>query len=211
MLNCFCALTHRLFPVILLFDWIFQSLIRSEAQSFCFQYHHDPSSKSRRMSSLSNKQRWSNILFGYSTESSFNKYSNSTLKKVSSCSRKKLYPFEEARRLARGHGFSSVDEFFAYDCPGVYQVPKNSPDLYPSQWISWEDFLGLPLDFKTASEKVKSFNWKSKQEYMSRLTPDARGKKAGIDDESHWIYQLPYQPDLYYKEHWISWEHFLGL
>ena len=127
-----------------------------------------------------------------------------------SSSKKKLYPFEEARRLARGHGFSSVEEFLAYDCPGVYQVPKNSPELYPTEWTCWDDFLGVALDFETACIHVSSLGWKSKEEYMNHVTTDARGKKAGIEDESHWIYRLPYRPDLYYQESWKSWDHFLG-
>lgn len=125
--------------------------------------------------------------------------------------KKKLYSFEEARRIARGHGFSSVEEFLAYDCPGVYQVPKNCPELYPQEWQSWEDFLGLALDFETACKHVSSLGWKSKEEYWRWMESDARGKKGGVEDESHWMYRLPYRPDLYYKDSWISWDQFLGL
>jgi hypothetical protein len=104
-----------------------------------------------------------------------------------------------------------VDEFLTYDCPGVYQVPKNAPVLYPSEWTTWEDFLGLTLDFETACSKVSSLGWKSKEEYRKHMETLENGKKAGFEDESHWVYRLPYQPDLYYQSQWISWEHFLGI
>jgi len=85
---------------------------------------------------------------------------------------KKIYSFQEARRLARGHGFSSKEEFLLYDCPGAYQLPKNPNDIYQEEekireasdedrearigrlpyrpdiyyqnsWLGWEDYLDI--------------------------------------------------------------------
>lgn len=39
---------------------------------------------------------------------------------------KRLYSFQEARRIARGHGFDSYEEFVEYTCPGAYQIPKDA-------------------------------------------------------------------------------------
>ena len=39
---------------------------------------------------------------------------------------KKLFTFEEARKIARGHGFDSQQEFVEYTCPGAYQIPKDA-------------------------------------------------------------------------------------
>lgn len=39
---------------------------------------------------------------------------------------KRLYSFQEARRIARGHGFDSYEEFMEYTCPGAYQIPKDA-------------------------------------------------------------------------------------
>ena len=39
---------------------------------------------------------------------------------------KRLYSFHEARRIARGHGFDTYQEFMEYSCPGAYQIPKDA-------------------------------------------------------------------------------------
>ncbi len=39
---------------------------------------------------------------------------------------KRLYSFHEARRIARGHGFDTLQEFMEYSCPGAYQIPKDA-------------------------------------------------------------------------------------
>ena len=40
--------------------------------------------------------------------------------------RRRLFSFAEARRMARGHGFDSREEFDEYSCPGAYQIPKDA-------------------------------------------------------------------------------------
>ena len=40
--------------------------------------------------------------------------------------RRRLFSFAEARRMARGHGFDSREEFHEYSCPGAYQIPKDA-------------------------------------------------------------------------------------
>jgi pyruvate/2-oxoglutarate dehydrogenase complex dihydrolipoamide acyltransferase (E2) component len=47
-------------------------------------------------------------------------------KSSSSRSRRRLFSFAEARRIARGHGFDSKEEFHEYSCPGAYQIPKDA-------------------------------------------------------------------------------------
>jgi len=40
--------------------------------------------------------------------------------------KRRLFSFAEARRMARGHGFDSREEFDEYSCPGAYQIPKDA-------------------------------------------------------------------------------------
>ena len=40
--------------------------------------------------------------------------------------RRGLFSFADARRMARGHGFDSREEFDEYSCPGAYQIPKDA-------------------------------------------------------------------------------------
>lgn len=60
---------------------------------------------------------------------------------------RKLYTFNEARKIARSMGFHSQDEFVDYECAGSYQLPKNVDELYATEWKGWGDFLGVPFYF----------------------------------------------------------------
>lgn len=54
----------------------------------------------------------------------------------------KLYPFQEARKIARGHGFSNKEEFIEYSCPGAYQLPKNPEEVWSDDWNGWVSIGG---------------------------------------------------------------------
>ena len=54
-----------------------------------------------------------------------------------------VHSFHEARRICRGHGFGSVEEFLEYECAGAYQVPKNANIIYQNEWKSWVSLLQL--------------------------------------------------------------------
>ena len=56
---------------------------------------------------------------------------------------KVVHSFHEARRIVRGHGFSSVEEFLEYECAGAYQVPKNANIIYQNEWKGWVSLLQL--------------------------------------------------------------------
>ena len=75
----------------------------------------------------------------------------STCNKTSSKKSRRLYNFEEARKIARGHGFTSKQEFLEYDCPGAYQIPKDADVVWSEDWRGWDDFLGVPLSFEEVS------------------------------------------------------------
>lgn len=132
--------------------------------------------------------------------------SSSQKPKTSVSSAKKnprLYPFEEARKIARGHGFESKQEFLDYDCAGAYQLPKKADEVWRDDWTSWEDFLGFPLDFEQGRQVAHALQLKDKQEYLSLME-----SKTISDNEL--ASRLPYRPDLKYKDEWISWDDWLG-
>lgn len=128
------------------------------------------------------------------------------------------HTFQEARRITRKHGFYTKTEFFEYDCPGAYGVPKNVEELYRNEgWKGWDDFLGVPLSFMEGKICIASKNncagenkhckqIKTKEEYFQFVRE--RQQKGNEDDPSS---RLPMRPDIYYKEEWISWEDWLGL
>mmetsp|Transcript_21135 Transcript_21135/g.31338 ORF Transcript_21135/g.31338 Transcript_21135/m.31338 type:complete len:188 (-) Transcript_21135:11-574(-) len=120
---------------------------------------------------------------------------------------RRLYSFEEARRIARriarGHGFDSKEEFLDYMCPGAYQIPKDADVVWAESWQGWEDFLGITLTFSEGREVARSLEGiKTEEAYMALM----KSKTIPDGDISS---RLPFRPDLKYKEQWQGWEDFL--
>jgi len=80
--------------------------------------------------------------------------------------RRKLYSYEEARRIARGHGFQSREEFIDYECAGAYQLPKDADVVWAGDWTGWEDFLGVTLTFEAGREVARSLEVATEEDYM---------------------------------------------
>lgn len=117
--------------------------------------------------------------------------------------RKRLYSFIEARRVARGHGFTSKQEFIEYECAGAYQLPKNADEVWRDDWKGWNDFLGVRWNFEEGKEIARKLKLQSEEEYLEF----SREKKANEDDPAS---RLPFRPDLLYKEEWQGWDAWLG-
>mmetsp|Transcript_23631 Transcript_23631/g.43918 ORF Transcript_23631/g.43918 Transcript_23631/m.43918 type:complete len:189 (+) Transcript_23631:119-685(+) len=114
-----------------------------------------------------------------------------------------LYSFSEARKIARGHGFSTVEEFQEYDCPGAYQLPKNPHEVWAEDWKGWDDFLGICLSFEEGRKVARGLkNVETEEAYLKLF----KEKQLSDNDVAS---RLPYRPDLKYKDQWISWDDFL--
>lgn len=134
---------------------------------------------------------------------------STTTSSSSSCSSnnksksRRLYSFEEARRIARGHGFGSKEEFQDYMCPGAYQIPKDADVVWAESWQGWEDFLGVTLTFSEGREVAHKLEGiETEEAYMALM----KSKTIPDGDISS---RLPFRPDLMYKEQWQGWEDFL--
>ena len=131
-------------------------------------------------------------------------------KSTTNSKKRALYSFEEARKIARGHGFASRQEFLEYDCPGAYQVPKNADEVWAEDWISWEDFLGVPLAFEEAREVARKQVGPASVRKISTEDEYKRLFESKTVNDSDIVSRLPYRPDLKYKtKGWISWDDFL--
>jgi len=120
-----------------------------------------------------------------------------------------LYSFDEARKMARNHGFESQQEFLSYECPGAYQVPKNPHELYKEQWKGWDDFLGICWNFEKARDIARTIpNISTQQEYLHLFTAN-NDKSSAVKDDNHPASRLPYRPDLKYKTEWLGWDDWL--
>jgi hypothetical protein len=116
---------------------------------------------------------------------------------------RRLYSFEEARRIARGHGFDSKEEFLEYTCPGAYQIPKDADVVWKESWNGWDDFLGITLTFTEGREVARKLEGiESEEAYMALM-------KSKTIPDGDVASRLPYRPDLMYKEDWQGWKDFL--
>jgi hypothetical protein len=113
-----------------------------------------------------------------------------------------LYSFQEARKIARHHGFETEDEFLEYDCPGAYQLPKNPEAVWSNEWKGYDDFLGICWEFQEGRQIARALNLASKEEYLELF------EHRKIQDD-HPASRLPYRPDLKYKTEWIDWKDWL--
>jgi len=124
---------------------------------------------------------------------------------VARAKKKKLYPFIEARKIARGHGFQTKEEFIEYECAGAYQLPKNPDEVWKNEWRGWDDFLGVPLPFHQGREVARALEGiRSSEDYFELM------RRKPFDDNDL-ASRLPFRPDLFYKSDWQSWDDWLGL
>jgi len=116
---------------------------------------------------------------------------------------RRLYSFDDARRIARGHGFDSKEEFLEYTCPGAYQIPKDADVVWKDDWRGWEDFLGVTLSFEEGRKVAIALEGiENEEDYLNLM----KSKTIPDDDPAS---RLPYRPDLKYKNEWLGWDDFL--
>jgi hypothetical protein len=79
-------------------------------------------------------------------------------------------------------------------------IPKRPDSRYKNDgWISFEHFLSYPsnkkfhMSYEDLKYNVRKNDIKTSTEYRKNRTPD-----------------MPYSPEVYYKQEWISWKNFLG-
>ena len=155
------------------------------------------------------------IFHNHSLSSSTEKNNNETSRssKNQTTKRLPLYSFVEARKIARGHGFNSRQEFLEYDCPGAYQLPKNADEVWSQEWTSWEDFLGIPIQNYNEAREIAQTHVGRNSEYGATNEAEYQSSLQRIQDNdiSNIASRLPYRPNLKYKNKgWVSWKDFLG-
>jgi len=118
---------------------------------------------------------------------------------------KKMFEFEEAKKMARSYGFSSQKEWEEYKCPGAYSLPRRPDEVYADEWKGWDDWLGTMLPFEEAREKVRALKLESEESYRALSAKSFEGIE-GLEG------RVPSKPDRYpgYVDVWKGWEDWLG-
>ncbi|KAL7575959.1 hypothetical protein ACA910_000751 [Epithemia clementina (nom. ined.)] len=119
---------------------------------------------------------------------------------------RKLIPYEKARLRAMSLGLRSVDEWDDFLQDGkVYQhgpyLPTQPDLMYPDDWVSWEEFLGIMRPYDDAKKVVQMIGLKNETQYREFIAADAK-RAEGL--------RIPAKPEIVYKNRgWISYEDFL--
>ncbi|MDA9596964.1 DEAD/DEAH box helicase family protein [Flavobacteriaceae bacterium] len=122
---------------------------------------------------------------------------------------RKFFDFKEGRKYVRSLNLKSNKEWRWFCSSGrkPNNLPSNPQYSYKKDWISWGDFLGTGvikaggidyLKFSSAREVARSLNLKSTKEW--RIYSKSEIKP----------FNMPANPNIVYKDSWISWGDFLG-
>jgi len=118
-------------------------------------------------------------------------------------------PFEEARDYVRDLALPSRVAFLRWTQSNERHtgIPTNPESVYPSDWVSWFDWLGKPclngnqkhwLPFEEARAYVR---------HLDLPTVAAFHKWAKSCDRHNGI---PTNPDTGYRSEWVNWNDWLG-
>jgi len=124
--------------------------------------------------------------------------------------KKSIYTFQEARRMARSHGFESKKEYQNYTCPGAYRLPTHPDRMFATEWKGWDDWLAIPYPYEQAKQVAHKLQITSPQEWMNVFEQHKIWDDDDDGSDDHPVARLPYRPDLYYKNEWQGWEDWLG-
>ena len=118
-----------------------------------------------------------------------------------------LIPYEAARARAFSLGLRSKTEWDEYQEEGKsYEhgpyLPTRPDLMYPDDWVSWDDFLGIMRPYEEARDLVRTLGIQNFEEYEHFVSAD-RKRAEGL--------RIPAKPHIVYKEKgWISFEAFFG-
>ena len=103
--------------------------------------------------------------------------------------------YEEAQRIAQEANITTMREY-KQNYKELGGLPSKPHIIYKEQWISWREFLGTPWpSYEEAQRIAQEANITTLIEYKQKY------KELG---------GLPSNPNITYKEQWISWREFLG-
>ena len=120
---------------------------------------------------------------------------------------RRLIPYEKARSRAMSLGLRSADEWDDFLNDGkVYQhgpyLPTRPDLMYPDDWVSWDEFLGIMRPHEDAKSVVKMIGLKTENEYRQFIAADPK-RAEGL--------RIPAKPEIVYRgKGWISYADFLS-
>jgi hypothetical protein len=119
---------------------------------------------------------------------------------------RKLLPYEFARKSVIRLGLRSRDEWEEFLADGKKAlgpyVPNRPDEMYADDWVSWEEFLGVIRPYEEVKNIVQNvLKIRSMDEYKAFVKSNTE-RAEGL--------RIPAVPDKFYRDEWVSAEHFFG-
>jgi hypothetical protein len=123
-------------------------------------------------------------------------------------SRRNWLSFTEARLLIQDECIESVADYTRWHVwHKPKQIPKYPNNVYTSEWVSWNDWLGNENVFDKKKRPIRPFveaiAWVHKLKLKSQQQWSMHIREQGIPND------IPSHPELYYDQ-WVSWPHWIG-
>ena len=111
-------------------------------------------------------------------------------------------PYEFARHRVMSWGLRTKEEYQA-ESQGPY-LPRRPDEMYASEWVSWDEFLGVMRSYDEARAMVRYvLKLETMDEYDAFVQTD-RKRAEGL--------RIPAKPDIVYRDKgWVSFDHFFGI
>lgn len=120
---------------------------------------------------------------------------------------RRLIPYESARARAMGLGLRSKAEWDEYQENGESfehgpYLPARPDLMYPDEWVSWDDFLGIMRPYEEARLMVRTLGIQTSDEYQQFVNNDKK-RAEGL--------RIPAKPHIFYRNKgWTTFEDFFG-
>ena len=109
-------------------------------------------------------------------------------------SRNKVFrSYTEAQKWAMENGIETSEDYRMAQRPA--DIPANPHTVYREEWKGWRDFLGRGYrPYSEAQQWAREKGLKSYNDYRNAEKPK----------------DIPYKPDMAYRDEWVNWGTFLG-
>ena len=118
---------------------------------------------------------------------------------------RKLLPYEQVRQAVLKMGFISKEDWDESVADGRVNpyVPNHPDEMYPDEWVSWDEFLGLRRSYEETKNMVQNvLHLHTMEEYTRFVREDSR-RAEGL--------RIPLKPDIVYRDcGWTIADDFFG-
>jgi hypothetical protein len=127
--------------------------------------------------------------------------------------KKPFVTFEEAKKIVQSENIGSESQFYEWHKSNKPKVIPARPNrTYEKEWKGWNNFLNLKNKFspERPHERVRPYSEALLWVHGLKIPNKAQWDKWCSENKAARPTDIPMRPDLAYRKHWVSWNHWLG-